>query len=81
MTEVPNRKGIKVKLPSGTVAVFRQGERMFVMSNSCPHAGFDLSCTPRICLIYEFNGLQWETLRTLKVILVFPARSICLSLT
>jgi nitrite reductase/ring-hydroxylating ferredoxin subunit len=43
IADLPDSEGVRVQLGERTVAVFRRGDRVFALGDSCPHMGASLS--------------------------------------
>ena len=43
LTEIPNDRGLCVSVEGVDVGLYRVGERVYAMEDTCPHAGFPLS--------------------------------------
>jgi nitrite reductase/ring-hydroxylating ferredoxin subunit len=42
LADFPERRGVPVQVEGRALAVFRRGERVFVVDDRCPHRGFPL---------------------------------------
>jgi nitrite reductase (NADH) small subunit len=43
LSEIPEDGGVRVTLQGRNIAVFRQGDRVYAVGDSCPHMGASLS--------------------------------------
>jgi nitrite reductase/ring-hydroxylating ferredoxin subunit len=43
LAEIPEDRGLRVRMGSAELALFRVGERLYAIEDPCPHAGFPLS--------------------------------------
>ncbi len=43
LTEIPNDRGLCISVEGVDVGLYRVGERVYAMEDTCPHAGFPLS--------------------------------------
>ena len=43
LDEIPSDRGLRVRLEGIDLGLYRVGERVYAMEDTCPHAGFPLS--------------------------------------
>ena len=43
LNEIPSRRGLRVRVDDVEIGLYRVGDEVYAMEDSCPHAGFPLS--------------------------------------
>ncbi len=60
LSEIPNDRGICVRVGTLEIGLYRVGERVFAMENACPHAGYPLHEGTVEGRVVICSGHGWE---------------------